>query len=57
MQDLLPPARWQQELQGHPVALYADLDGALRPFHFPLLGKATLVLLQPTDAFLTAILQ
>lgn len=57
MQDLLPPAGRQQELQGHPVALYADLDGALRPFHFPLLGEATLVLLQPAEAFLTAALQ
>lgn len=57
MQDLLPPAGRQQELQGHPVALYADLDGALRPFHFPLLGEAALVLLQPAEAFLTAALQ
>lgn len=57
MQNLLPPAGRQRELQGHPVALHADLDGALRPFHFPLLGEAALVLLQPTESFLTAALQ
>lgn len=57
MQDLLPPVGRQWKLQGHPVALHADLDGTLQPFHFPLLGKAALVLLQPTQSFLTAALQ
>lgn len=57
MQDLLPPAGRQHELQGHPVSLHADLDGALWPFHFPLLSKTTLVLLQQADAFLIGALQ
>ncbi len=55
--DLLPPTGQQQELQGHPVSLYADLDSSLRAVHFPLLSKATLVLLQQADAFLIAALQ
>lgn len=57
MQDLLPPAGRQWELQGHPVALHADLDSPLWPFHFPLLGEAALVLFQPAESFLTAALQ
>lgn len=57
MQDLLPPAGHQQELQGHPVPLYADLDCPLWPFHFLLLSKATLVLLQQAEAFLIGVLQ
>lgn len=57
MQDLLPPAGHQQELQGHPVSLNADLDSSLQPFHFLLLSKATLVLLQQADAFLIDALQ
>lgn len=55
--DLLPPAGQQQELQGHSVALYADLHGSLRPLHFLLLCKAPLVLLQQADGFLIAALQ
>lgn len=57
MQDLLPPAGRQHELQGHLVSLHADLDGALWAFHFPLLSKTTLVLLQQADAFLIDALQ
>lgn len=57
MQDLLPPTGPQQRLQGHLVSLYADLDGSLQPLHFLLLCKATLVLLQPGDAFLIHALQ
>lgn len=53
--DLLPPTGQQQELQGHSVSLYADLDSSLRTAHFPLLCKATLVLLQQADAFLIAL--
>lgn len=53
--DLLPPTGQQQELQGHSVSLYADLDGSLWSAHFPLLGKAPLVLLQQADAFLIAL--
>lgn len=55
--DLLPPTGEQQELQGHSVSLYADLDGSLRPLHFLHLSKAALVLLQQADAFLIAALQ
>lgn len=55
--DLLPPAGRQQELQRHPVPLDADLHGALRPTHLPLLRKAPLVLLQQSDGLLTAALQ
>ena len=55
--DLLPPAGERQELQRHPVSLYADLHGSLRPPHFPLLSEAALVLLQQADGFLTAALQ
>lgn len=55
--DLLPPAGQQQELQGHSVALYADLHGSLRAVDFLLLCKATLVLLQQAEAFLIAALQ
>lgn len=50
MQDLLPPVGGRQELQGHSVALYTDLDGSLRTFELPLLGEAPLVLLQQTHA-------
>lgn len=46
----LPEGR--RPLQGHPVALYADLDGSLRTQHFPLLSEAPLVFLQQVDAFL-----
>lgn len=55
--DLLPPTGQQQDLQGHSVSLYADLDGSLQPLHFLQLSKATLVLLQQADAFLIAALQ
>lgn len=53
--DLLPPADTQQELQGHSVSFYADLDRSLRASHFPLLSKTTLVLLQKADAFHVAL--
>lgn len=55
--DLLPPAGEQQELQWHPVPLYADLHGSLRPPQLPLLGEAPLVLLQQADGFLITALQ
>lgn len=57
MQDLLPPAGGWQQLEGHSVALYTDLDGSLRTFELPLLSKAPLVLLQQTDAFPIGALQ
>lgn len=55
--DLLPPTGQRQQLQGHSVSLYADLDSSLWAAHFPLLCKATLVLLQQADAFLIPALQ
>ncbi len=55
--DLLPPTGQQQELQGHSVSLYADLDSSLRALHFLQLSEAALVLLQQADAFLIAALQ
>lgn len=51
MLDLRPPAGDVQELQGHPVPLYAELDGSLWPFQLLLLSKATLVLLQQAETF------
>ena len=52
---LTAPCRPAQELQGHSVPLDADLHRSLRTLHFHLLSEATLVLLQPAEAFLIAL--
>lgn len=56
-EGLTAPHRSAAELQGHSVALYADLHRALRTVVFPLLGEAAFVLLQEADAFFIAALQ
>ena len=52
---LTAPCRPAQALQGHSVPLDADLHRSLRTLHFHLLSEATLVLLQPAEAFLIAL--